>query len=289
MNITAAADRFLEGYGLANTSLVRCVEALSRIPSEDPYRLPGGFETYDMVCSAATPERAVRFLSEFTPPVVRHALVELDSSWTLCLNNSLPNCSFADDGPSLAQRTGTRVFRVVDSPGRVWRRGDLKEVMSYEARVFEEYGLDGTTTKVISAMDDGGRWKWFVSGPRYPVEDTFDYAAKKLKDRFTSANLRSLLQHLGVSVVTAEVLMASAKIALLKQPGEAKPTVTWEELDDPAYRYYQRGLGWLPHIQIHATSVIHDFERAVQINPAYEPKVRAHIEAAKKILSGSAR
>jgi len=44
-------------------------------------------------------------------------------------------------------------------------------------------------------------------------------------------------------------------------------------LDDRAYGYYQRGLGWLPHIQTHATSVIHDFERAIQINPAYEPKV----------------
>jgi hypothetical protein len=35
----------------------------------------------------------------------------------------------------------------------------------------------------------------------------------------------------------------------------------------------------------HAQSVIHDFERAVSINPQYEAKVRRYIEAAKGILA----
>jgi hypothetical protein len=52
-------------------------------------------------------------------------------------------------------------------------------------------------------------------------------------------------------------------------------TYTVAENDDPAHRYYERGLGWLPNMATHATSVIADFERCLRINPAYEPLVRA--------------
>ncbi|SRR5258706_552765 len=289
MNISAEASRWLEGYGLANASLALCVNALTCVPAENGNRLPGGCDNYTVIRFETNAEQALDFLNPFMPPVVGHVLVELTSEWTLCLNNSLPNLSFAHDGPSLAQRTGSRVFRVVDSPSRIWRNGKLKRVICWEARIFTEYAPDGRVEKTILAMNDGGKWKWFVTpGLRYPIEEKFDYEATKIKARFTSDNLRALLESLAAPVPTAELLMAAGKFALLQSPGEPDRMVTREELDDPAYGYYHRGLSLLPHIRTHAESVIHDLETAVEINPQYESKAREHIEAAKQVLAQKA-
>src|SRR5215211_1636274 len=284
MNTATAASRFLEGFGLANAPLERCLDALTRVPDENAFRLPGGFDRYQHVRTCREAEHALHFLGEFTPPVVKHVLMQLDPKWTLCLDNSLPGPGFADDGPSLAQRTRVRVLRIANTPSRIWKRDQLREVMSDEARIFAVSSPTGAAEKAILAMKDDDRWSWHNSGPRYPVEETFDYAAKRVKDRFTEANLRQIIESMGAPMPTVEGILATTKFVLLKSPGQPERSITWEELDDPAYRYYQCGLGYVPHIKTHASSVVASFERAVRINPAYEPKVRAHIEAAKAIL-----
>jgi hypothetical protein len=284
MNVTSEASRFLEGYGLVNASRSRCLNALTQVPDETAYRLPGGFERYDWLRFEPSIERTLEFLCEFTPPVVRHVLVELRPDWTLCLNNDLPNCSFANDAPSLAQRACALAFRIVDSPSRVWRRGSLKEVTSHEARIFEAYGPSGKQEKVILAMEDDGKWKWFNEGVRFPIEDSFNYNARKVKDRFTSDNLKRLIESLGAPIPAAEMLAACGSFALLKSPGEPNETFTREQLDDPAFGYYRCGMGYVPHIKTHASSVIACFERAMQINPAYESKMRGYLEQARQIM-----
>ncbi len=159
--------------------------------------------------------------------------------------------------------------------------------MNWEARIFTEHAPNGRDEKTILAMNDGGTWKWFLTpGPRHPIEETFNYQAKRVKERFTSDNLRSLLGSLRAPVPNAELLRAAGRFALLQSPGEPERVVTRDELDDPAYGYYQRGLGWVPHMATHAASVIHDLEMAARINPQYEPKVRRHIEAEKRVLAG---
>ena len=130
MDVVTEASRWLEGYGLANASLALCVDALTQVPGGKGYRLPGGYDRYALIRLETNSERTLSFLNPFTPPVVRHVLVELNSEWTLCLNNSLPNSSFADDGPSLAQRTESRVFRVVNNPNQIWKSDKLKIVMN---------------------------------------------------------------------------------------------------------------------------------------------------------------
>lgn len=284
MNAIVEASRFLEGYGLANASRTRCLNALMQVPDEKAYRLPGGFERYDCLKFERSFERAMEFLCEFTPPVVRHVLLELRPDWTLCLNNDLPNCSFANDAPSLAQRTRARVCRIVDSPSRIWKRGTFNEVLSYEARIFQAYGPNGLQEKGILAMDDGGKWKWSNEGTHFPIEATFNYSARKVKDRFTSDNLRSLIESLGAPLPHAELLTACGDFALLKSPGEPRETFTREQLDDPAFSYYRCGMTYVSHLSTHASSVISCFERAVLINPAYEPKVRGYLEQARRIM-----
>jgi hypothetical protein len=285
MDTIAEAGRWLEGYGLAHASLEHCVDALTNPSYAEVAVLPGGHRSYQFAGYKSDLEQALTFLNFFTPPVVRHLLVQLSPLWTLCLNNSLPNSSFADDGPSLAKRTRSSVFRVVDNPSRIWKRDDLKEVMSWEARIFTAYRPDGTDEKTILAMNDGGQWKWFATpNPQYPIEQTFDYNAKSIKKRFTSENLRSLLGSLGAPVPGPEAIIGARRLALLQSPGQPQRTITRQELDDPAYGYYSRGMTWVPHMATHATSVIHDFEKALRINPIYEPKVRPHIDEAKRIL-----
>ena len=60
---------------------------------------------------------------------------------------------------------------------------------------------------------------------------------------------------------------------------------TPEQRDDPAFGYYLRGLGYAKHMNTHASSVIADFERAILLNPDYEPLVRDYLARARRVLS----
>jgi hypothetical protein len=60
-----------------------------------------------------------------------------------------------------------------------------------------------------------------------------------------------------------------------------------EEADDPARGYYATGMKYVPYMATNAASVIHCFERAVAINPTYEPKVRDYLREARLVVSAA--
>ena len=64
---------------------------------------------------------------------------------------------------------------------------------------------------------------------------------------------------------------------------------TIEEADDPAYKYYLRGIGFAEHMRTHAESVILDLEKCVAINPAYRHRVEQVLAEARRTVAGFKR
>jgi hypothetical protein len=144
----------------------------------------------------------------------------------------------------------------------------------------------------IACADDGGRWTFETSGDPLPIEASFAYDAPRKKDRFTRENLRALLSAVGPGPLTERGLLDAPRFALLAER-ITNPALrhrveaaacSLEEADDPAFGYFQRGLSWLPNMRTHAASVIADFERAAEINPDYEPRVRAYLREAHAVI-----
>lgn len=142
-------------------------------------------------------------------------------------------------------------------------------------------------------MDDGGRWSFETTGTPDPVEDSFPYSARRKKDRFTSSTLGVLLRAYGFPRLDAEEFLSAREYSLFQESHTNQDwarsiqgrACTLEQRDDPAHGYYERGLGWVAHIETHAASVVADFERAVRLNPSYEPLVRSHLALARKKLA----
>jgi len=124
-----------------------------------------------------------------------------------------------------------------------------------------------------------------------PAEAAFDYNAPRKKDRLTRDNLHDLLRSLGVEPLVVETFVTAPQFTLLDEritdPARRREVesaaCSLEEADDPAFGCFQRGMTWVPHMRTHASSVIADFERAVEINHAYEPRVRSCLVEARRI------
>lgn len=98
-----------------------------------------------------------------------------------------------DAGPVtryLTRRIGCRGIRVVSVPSGF---------NAYLATIMELYGTAQTDSRTISAANDGGRWRFDVSGTPQDFEDESAYQRRSVKDRFTHAMLEEYLAKLGVA------------------------------------------------------------------------------------------
>lgn len=284
MDAPLVHPRVLSGYGLIEAPFDRVVERLGS------YRRADQTETrvVDVVPRAA---QALTYLDRRTVPATRLVVVE-HGEWTAVLSNHSNASDFDDHQPWADKALGVRTIRVVDSAARWWQRGQRRERLSYEARIFELHAPDHSLIRSITCANDGGRWVFEASGEGLPAEAAFNYDAARKKDRFTRPNLHALLRSAGAEPLVPAGLLAAPRFALLdeyildpllRERVEAT-ACSLEEVDDPAFGYFRRGMTWVPHMRSHAASVISDFERAVEINPAYEPRVRGYLRQAHRIV-----
>jgi hypothetical protein len=274
----------LSGYGLVEAPLDRVVERFGSHRRADQSET----RVLEVTPSAA---KALDYLDRRTVPATRLVLVE-HGTWTAVLTNHRNGSDFSDHQHWAATTTLARTIRAVETDARWWKRGRRRERLAYEARIFELHGPDDALIRSIACADDGGRWVFETSGDPLPVEATFNYDAARKKDRLTRANLHDLLRSVGAEPLLDDGLVAAPRFALLAER-ISDPIVrerieaagcSLVEADDPAFGYFQRGLSWVPHMRTHAASVIADFERAIEIDPAYEPRVREHLSAAHRIV-----
>jgi hypothetical protein len=184
------------------------------------------------------------------------------------------------------------MIRVVDSTARWWRGGAQRHRIAYEARIFQLCAADGSPVRSITSANDGGRWVFEATGEPLTFEPPFNDAAPRTQDRFTREHLHALLQAVGPGPLTAGRLLAVPRCALVaerliddawREQVEAY-ACSLEDADDPAFGYFITGMSYVPHIATHAVSVIAAFERAIEINPEYEPRVRTHLRQARRLV-----
>jgi hypothetical protein len=228
------------------------------------------------------------YLSTRSVPATRLVVVDL-GSWSAVLTNDRNGSDFDNHQYSAGTSTGARTVRVVDTEARWFVRDRLRERLDYEARIVEIQTPDGSTVRSIACADDGGRWVFETFGQPLPIEATFNYEAPRKKDRFTRENLRDLLTALGPGPLTEQEFLSAPRFALLAEDQnpawrDRVVTCSLEEADDPGYLYYRAGMAFVDHMSTSAASVVASFEKAIQFNPAYEPKVRAYLDEARRRL-----
>lgn len=276
----------LHGYGLVEAPFAATVERFGTSASADQSQMR-------VVGTTANVVTALDHLARLTIPATR--LVAVDRGpWTAILTDHRNGSDFNDHQSQASRSLGVRTVRVVDSEARWWRRGDRRERLAYEARIVELQGPDGSAVRSIACADDGGRWVFATSGDPLQIEASFRYDAPRTKDRFTRTNLHDLLESIGAGALTAERLLAARRFALLEdrltnalyRAKVEAAACSRDEADDPAFAYFQRGMGYVSVMETHATSVIADFERAITIDPTYEPRVRGYLREAHRIAGG---
>lgn len=180
------AARFLEGIGVAELSLAVAGERI-RARFADRFRLR---ESRD-------PREALDYLSTLTFPATRHVAFPTPSGVAL-VNNSRNGSDYADHVVLLPRQLGCRFVRVVNTRPRVWSRGGQREVMRYEARIFDLRDTAGDVVRSVCCMNDGGRWVFDTQGAPHPLEADFPYAAARKAARFTEAHLFQLAAAYGL-------------------------------------------------------------------------------------------
>ena len=279
------ASHLVEGYGLVEASLSECS---SRI---DGWRL-GPASTLTVIAATNDVAQAIDFVSRLTFPATRHVLLPLQNC-TAMVNNSRNGSDVADHITHLAQRFEARAARVLDGPGHIWTNDGVTEVLEYEAHLLQLHAASGALLRTVACMNDGGRWTFHTDGTPHPIEQAFDYSARRKKDRFTSECLRRLLGAFGLPCLDVAHLLAAPQYLLIREDYTSPEWAdrieargcTFEQANDSAHGYYQRGLGWVEQMETHAESVIADFERAMRLNPSYEPLVTPHLMRAREVLA----
>ncbi len=160
--------------------------------------------------------------------------------------------------------------------------------MQYEARIVEHHAHD-SGTRSITCTDDGGRWTFDVAGTPLPIEEQFDYDARRKRDRFTKQNLAALIRSIGARSVTADDLEHTHDFRLVAATPRDDgwrdridaQACSAADAADPAHGYFQRGMGWVDHMATHASSVVADLGKAVLLNPEFEPRCRQALDLAR--------
>jgi hypothetical protein len=149
------------------------------------------------------------------------------SPWTAYFDNGWRGPDAFPPMSYLAKRLGTRGLRVVAVPPTEGR---------YPASTFELYGPEDREwlnfERAISAMKDGDRWRFSVSGEPLPFEELDRYSARRVRDRFPHELLDRYLRELGIRAFDDSFYMPDGRAHLLqsRRPYVAEPeTVTLEQ------------------------------------------------------------
>lgn len=134
-------------------------------------------------------------------PERRFLCLGLGEGWTAILTNDRLGSDMGVLPARAAHQLGCRAIRALaTSPGDV-----------YPATILEVFGPDGDPERrqcrrVVSAANDGGRWRFDEFGEPFGFEQVDRYAARRKRDRFTSEMLEQYLLALGVPPLEADSL-----------------------------------------------------------------------------------
>jgi hypothetical protein len=278
----------LTSYGLLHLPCAEAADVLS------VGRVEQGWD-WSVVATRQPLSDTLDYLDTVTWPATRYVLFPLCDRWTVIVNNQRGGTEVADLLGSIRHRHAATAVRVVDQDESFIVQNGFRVRQQYAARMVS-IQAGGETTRSVTCADDGGRWVFETSGEPLPVEESFNYEARRKRDRFTRHNLDTLLRSIGARRVIAEDLAETRHFTLLAATPRNKEwrkrieseALTTTEAADPARGYFTRGATWVERMETHATSVVADFGRAVLLNPAFESRCRPALEQARAQLGNEA-
>lgn len=154
----------------------------------------------------------------------RALFVRTSSDWTAYFDNSARGTDAFPVVSYLAEQLRCRGVRVTGIPD-TFRAGKGGR---YGARLLEVYGPMSAehvnVERLISVVNDGGRWIFDSAGTLLPFEDTSAYAERNVQKRFTWRNLESYCRALGLAPFEASFYQREAVLVevLTDQPRNAR-------------------------------------------------------------------
>lgn len=168
-------------------------------------RTPGSGPTIETHPVAGPLSHALEALPPLTAGANRRfLLVPTRSKWTAYFDNSLLGTDAAGPMGYLSRANkcrGLRIYAAADTLGTKSLYDKAKRGV-YGASIFELYGPEQTDwlnmIRVVCAMNDGGRWRFEVSGTQQPYEEPETYKARLIRDKFPFALLDKYCRALGL-------------------------------------------------------------------------------------------
>jgi hypothetical protein len=170
-------------------------------------------------------EQLLGELEPLTPWHDRVLVVETKAGWTAYFDNG----KLGTDGGAaraLSRILGCRALIAKEVPhvvagGRVRRYGSVYFALFTPAD-------RGNDQRVVYAMNDGGPWKFYERGEPLPFEDTSQYGAKRIRDRFTPAMLETYCKAIGLEI--SDDGFYGPRGFILQERSPDGPTFSREEL-----------------------------------------------------------
>lgn len=125
------------------------------------------------------------------PGITRTIFVAVSKDWTAIFNNSALGTDVTSTVAVLADRLRTTALRCTCVPD-LKRPGERR----FGARIVEVHRAGLRPVRVMSVANDGGRWVQDLLGEPMPQEEAAWFAARRIQHRFSTANLRALVERL---------------------------------------------------------------------------------------------
>lgn len=144
-------------------------------------------------------------------------------NWTAYIDNGAQGTDAFSAISYLAQVIECRGVRAVSVPDSIQKRAAGSQG-DYGANILEIYAprilSEGhNTLRSVFAANDGGTWSFAATGQQFEFEETSQYSARRIRDRFTSEMLDRYLQALGIHFFSETFYEVSEPAYLINKEG----------------------------------------------------------------------
>lgn len=132
-------------------------------------------------------------LLPLTGPLSRYVWVRTIGRWTAYFDNSVDGSDPFGPISYLAQQIKCRGVMIQCRPQTTKAEGGISvSIFGPEKMEFLNY------LRIVSAINDGGRWRWDISGAVQPFEEVQHYEARRIRDRLTPEMLDRYCRAMGI-------------------------------------------------------------------------------------------
>lgn len=141
-------------------------------------------------------EELIKTFEPLRTPMTKRALIGIDQSWTLYLDNDSRGGDPVGAVAVLSKQIGVRTVRITSSQHTMRAREIPKSLRRYGANILEVYDESGSTERSICCANDGGKWVFEQFGNPYDFEDLESYSVARVDRRFGADLLQKYLAQL---------------------------------------------------------------------------------------------